>query len=97
MKPTDFARSLTDFLSKYLPGERGLSTNTIESYKTTFILFITFMEDKKKITVNKLAIKNITKENIQKIREIGVDFVSSGALTHSAPILDISMKNLHAV
>mgnify|MGYP000375161406 CR=1 FL=1 len=40
---------------------------------------------------------NITKENIQKIREIGVDFVSSGALTHSAPILDISMKNLHAV
>lgn len=40
---------------------------------------------------------NITKENIQKIREIGVDFVSSGALTHYAPILDISMKNLHAV
>ena len=40
---------------------------------------------------------NITKENIQKIREIGVDLVSSGALTHSAPILDISMKNLHAV
>ena len=40
---------------------------------------------------------NITKENIQKICEIGVDFVSSGALTHSAPILDISMKNLHAL
>ena len=41
--------------------------------------------------------RNITKENIARIREIGVDFVSSGALTHSAPILDISMKNLHAV
>ena len=40
---------------------------------------------------------NITKENIARICEIGVDFVSSGALTHSAPILDISMKNLHAV
>ena len=40
---------------------------------------------------------NITKENIQKIREIGVDFVSSGALTHSAPILDISLKNLHRI
>ena len=40
---------------------------------------------------------NITKENIQRIREIGIDFVSSGALTHSAPILDISMKHLHAV
>ena len=38
-----------------------------------------------------------TEENSARIREIGVDFVSSGALTHSAPILDISMKNLHAV
>ena len=40
---------------------------------------------------------NITKENIARICEIAVDFVSSGALTHSAPILDISMKHLHAV
>ena len=40
---------------------------------------------------------NITKENIARNCEIGVDFVSSGALTHSAPILDISMKHLHAV
>ena len=40
---------------------------------------------------------NITKENIARICEIGVDFVSSGALTHSAPILDIYMKHLHAV
>lgn len=40
---------------------------------------------------------NVTKENIEKLKNIGVDFISSGALTHSAPILDISMKNLHAV
>lgn len=40
---------------------------------------------------------NVTKENIEKIKDIGVDFVSSGALTHSAPILDISMKNLRAL
>ena len=40
---------------------------------------------------------NVTKENIKNIIDIGVDYVSSGALTHSAPILDISMKNLHAV
>lgn len=40
---------------------------------------------------------NVTKENIEKIREVGVDYVSSGALTHSAPILDISMKNLHRI
>lgn len=37
---------------------------------------------------------NITKENIEKIAGIGIDYVSSGALTHSAPILDISLKNL---
>ncbi len=40
---------------------------------------------------------NVTKENIEKYVSIGVDYISSGALTHSAPIMDISMKNLHAV
>ena len=38
---------------------------------------------------------NVTKENIAEIIDTGVDFVSSGALTHSAPILDLSLKNLH--
>lgn len=37
---------------------------------------------------------NVTKENIARLKDIGVDFVSSGALTHSAPILDLSMKHL---
>lgn len=40
---------------------------------------------------------NITRENIAKVIDTGVDYISSGALTHSAPILDISLKNLHAV
>ena len=40
---------------------------------------------------------NVTKENITRLINLGVDFVSSGALTHSAPILDISLKNLHPV
>ena len=40
---------------------------------------------------------NMTKENIKTITALGVDYVSSGALTHSAPILDISLKNLHAI
>ena len=40
---------------------------------------------------------NGPKENIARLTEIGVDYISSGALTHSAPILDISMKNLHAI
>ena len=40
---------------------------------------------------------NVTRENIAQIIDTGVDFVSSGALTHSAPILDLSLKNLHPV
>jgi nicotinate-nucleotide diphosphorylase (carboxylating) len=40
---------------------------------------------------------NVTKENIERIKGLGVDYVSSGALTHSAPILDLSLKNLHPI
>ncbi len=40
---------------------------------------------------------NVTKENVQKLIDIGVDYISSGALTHSSPILDLSLKNLHAI
>lgn len=40
---------------------------------------------------------NITKENIEKVIDTGVDYISSGALTHSAPILDISLKNLRVL
>lgn len=40
---------------------------------------------------------NVTKENVSRLVSVGVDYISSGALTHSAPILDISMKNLHPV
>ena len=40
---------------------------------------------------------NVTKKNVARLVDIGVDYISSGALTHSAPILDLSLKNLHAV
>ena len=40
---------------------------------------------------------NVTKENIARLTDLGVDYISSGALTHSAPIMDISLKNLQAV
>lgn len=40
---------------------------------------------------------NVTRENIAALTDIGVDYISSGALTHSAPIMDISLKNLHPV
>ena len=40
---------------------------------------------------------NVTKENISRLVNLGVDYISSGALTHSSPILDVSLKNLHPV
>jgi len=40
---------------------------------------------------------NVTRENVERLINLGVDYISSGALTHSAPILDLSLKNLHAV
>ncbi|MDD7289231.1 MAG: carboxylating nicotinate-nucleotide diphosphorylase [Clostridiales bacterium] len=40
---------------------------------------------------------NVTRENIARLTDLGVDYISSGALTHSAPILDLSLKNLHPV
>lgn len=38
---------------------------------------------------------NVTKENIERIKDLNVNYISSGALTHSSPILDVSLKNLH--
>lgn len=61
MKPTDFSNYLTDFLTRYLPHERGASVNTIAAYRDTFVLFIIFMEQKK-IKVHRLTLEMITKE-----------------------------------
>ncbi len=58
------------------------------------------MADAIKIIDGKAEIEvsgNVTKENIARLVDLGVDFISSGALTHSAPIMDISLKNLHAI
>ena len=57
------------------------------------------MEEAMKIIDGKAEVEvsgNVTKENIARLTDLGVDYISSGALTHSAPILDISLKNLHA-
>ncbi len=54
---------------------------------------IAFVDGRAEIEVS----GNVTKENIARLVDLGVDFISSGALTHSAPIMDISLKNLHPV
>lgn len=62
MKTVDFSKSLADFLTKYLPAERGMSYNTIASYRATFILLISFMENEKKIRPEKLMFSDLTKK-----------------------------------
>jgi len=65
MKTVELSKSIADFLSKYLPGERGISTNTIESYRMTFILLIAFMEKQKGIKPQKLTFSDLTKTCIE--------------------------------
>ena len=58
------------------------------------------MREAVKLTAGRAEIEcsgNVTKENVAKLVDIGVDYISSGALTHSSPILDLSLKNLHAI
>lgn len=64
MKPTDFSKYLTDYLTRYLSHERGCSSNTIIAYRDTFILFITFMHQVKNIKAEKLFMKSITKASV---------------------------------
>lgn len=64
MKPTDFSKYLSDYLSKYLPGERGMSHNSILAYRGTFILLIRYYKDAKHISVNKLTMDKLTRKDI---------------------------------
>lgn len=63
-KATDFARLLSGFLKNYLPNEKGVSVNTVKSYSYTFILFIKYMRDIRKIPVTRLTFSHLNKEVI---------------------------------
>lgn len=60
MENTDFAKFLTNYLSKYLPGQRNVSENTIKSYRDTFRLFLMFCKDVQNIVPSKLTMTMIT-------------------------------------
>lgn len=59
MKPTDFSVHLTGFLSHHLAAQRNLSPNTIRAYRDTFTLFLRFCRDRRRITLERLALKHI--------------------------------------
>lgn len=64
MKGTDFARYLTEYLSRYLPGQRNVSPHTIQSYRDTFRLFLLFCRDRKHIKTEQLSLATITERLI---------------------------------
>ena len=64
MKPTDFSKYLTDYLTRYLSHERGCSSNTIIAYRDTFVLLITYMNQVRSIKAEKLFMKSITKASV---------------------------------
>ena len=61
---TDFAKQLSRFLSEYLPHERNVSSNTLSAYRDTFVQYIDYMHTRKGITVEKLCLKHLTRENV---------------------------------
>jgi len=64
MKTADFSYYLTSFLKIYLPGEKGVSENTILSYRDTFILFLNFLKNSKNISAESITLEIITKDII---------------------------------
>lgn len=61
---TDFARYLSRFLCEHLPHELNVSKNTIASYRDAFVQFIDYMEKARKINVQKLTLKSLTRKNV---------------------------------
>ena len=66
MKPTDFSIHLTAFLSDYLPIQKNVSRNTIKSYRDTFKLLILFCEKEESIPTEKLTMKKLSSELIER-------------------------------
>ncbi len=76
MKPSDFAKHLTEFLSVYLPSQKNISKNTIHSYRDTFKLLLTYCRETKNIPAERIT----------------MDFLSSKLLTDFLQWLEIDRK-----
>ncbi len=62
MKPTDFAKHLTEFFSAYLLNQKNVSHNTICSYRDTFKILINYCQEIKKIPVERITINMFSSE-----------------------------------
>lgn len=64
MKQTDFSKYIASFLGTYLPHERNVSSNTISTYRDSFVLFLNFMYEIKKKKAERITLKDISKANV---------------------------------
>ena len=64
MKPTDFARYLTEFFTTYLSGQKNASKNTIYAYRDTFKLLLKYCQDKRGIAIERITLNSLTAELI---------------------------------
>jgi integrase/recombinase XerD len=64
MKPTDFARHLTDFLSRYLPLERNVSAHTVRSYRDAFVLLLRYLRDERALPPHRVTLDAIDASTI---------------------------------
>jgi integrase/recombinase XerD len=63
--PTNFAYYLTQYLSKYLPGQLGASTNTIQSYRDTFTICLRYLQTSQGFSPDKLMLEDFTKNRVE--------------------------------
>ena len=64
MKTTNFAMYLNKYFINYLPSERGSTPMTIDSYRYTFILYLTYMQEELHISAGKVQIYDLTRKNV---------------------------------
>lgn len=91
MKPTDFAYYLSAFFTKYLPGECGLSPNTVSSYRDTFLLFFRYLRDEGGVRVERLELKDFNKDLIREF----LDWIET-ARGCSAATRNVRLSALHS-
>ncbi len=61
---TDFAEYLESFFTDYLAAEQGVSKHTVRSYRDTFVLLIDYMSDNQNVSINKLSMKDFSRDRI---------------------------------
>lgn len=69
MRPTNFAKYLTEFLSVYLASQKNVSKNTIHSYRDTFKILINFCQNDKRIAIERLTLNILSREIIVEFLE----------------------------